>query len=158
MEEFENEYDNVMNWVVFFVALIVIAIVGYRFVFNYQKNKDDDIDILEEDTINIDEYKGVWVLYGNNDTILQELSINIADGSTITFDYIINGKIYFESQAATLDGDRANFDITDRDKEINIKGRLVFGNEKISLVITYSSTDDIPLGTVDLLDRIDESA
>ena len=35
MEEFENEYDKGIYWVIFFIGLLIIGLIGHYFVFSY---------------------------------------------------------------------------------------------------------------------------
>lgn len=156
MEFLDNDDDKGIYWVVFFVILLIIAIVGYKFVFSYHKPKDGkkaDEELVEGFTI--DDYKGTWMLYGDEDKVVQELRINIVDGSTLTFDYTIDEVVSFESQTAEIEDNVATFEIEDSDSEITISGRLIFRNNKIFLVITYANSDDISLGTIEFSEKMD---
>lgn len=158
MEEFENEFDKGIYWIIFFVILIVIAVIGYNFVFKYgTKETKKKSETVVNEIFDVDQYKGVWQLFGDADLPEQELCINIIDGSTITFDYYIKDLVYFDSQTASLEDEKANFIITDRQGTINIEGSIIFKNDKIFFAITSTSFEQIPLGTFQFLDKSDES-
>ena len=94
MEEIEN--DKMIYWFIFFAIIIVAAILGHKYVFDFAKEKENKrqeiVDKKEE--FDIDEYMGVWQFYAGEDLPLQEVLINYIDGSTITFDYYVNGVAY----------------------------------------------------------------
>ncbi len=156
MEFLDNDNDKGIYWVVFFVILLIMAIVGYKFVFSYHKPKDENkTDEELAEGFKFDDYKGTWVLYGDEDKVVQELRINIVDGSTLTFDYSIEEIVSFESKTAELEDNVATFDIEDSDSEMNISGRLIFRNDKIFLVITSANSSDISLGTIEFSEKMD---
>ena len=139
--------------------MIIFAVVGYFFVFNYHKEEDkSEVDDSTEESTNYDDYKGVWFLKGEDeDEPSEELCINIIDGSTLTFDYFVKDVAYFESQTASIEANQANFDIVDRNDEITLSGRIIFRNDKIFLVITSSSVEDISPGTIEFIEKSNDS-
>lgn len=158
MEELENEYDKGIYWAIFFIGLIIIALLGYKFVFSYNKDEDvSDKDVTLEDNLDIDDYKGIWQLFGDDEIPEQELCVNIIDGSTITFDYFVRDVAYFESQTASLDENTATFTMKDRNEEITVVGKLIFKNDKVFLAVTSSSLEDIATGTIEFSSRGEES-
>jgi len=156
LEELEN--DKIIYWILFFIILVVIAVFGHYYVFSYaeEKKKENEQAIINNQ-VDIDDYMGVWQLFGDDELPLQELSINILDGSTITFDYFINEVAYFDSQTASLDKDTANFEINDRENSGMAKGKIIFQNNKIYLVVTLTNIVDINPGTYVFVDRSQES-
>ena len=156
MEELENEYDKGIYWIIFFVIIIIVAILGYKFVFNYEKN-DDSAEEATEEKININDYRGVWALKGEEDLPNEELIIDMIDGSTITFSYFVKDTAYFESQTAEIIDDEATFNATDRDEKITIIGKLIFNEDKISVVISNSNVEDISLGMIEFNEKVENS-
>ena len=159
MEEFENEYDKGIYWVIFFIGLLIIGLIGHYFVFSYSNEKKEDNKVIEEKKEeNIDSYKGVWQLFEDEDDLypVQELCINYIDGATITFDYLLKDGYKFESQTADLISNSASFEIYDR-IEGKISGKIIFKNNKVFLAITSSDIEDITPGTIEFNLRVDDS-
>lgn len=159
MEEFENEYDKGIYWVIFFIGLLVIGLIGHYFVFSYSNDKKEDKKVIEEKKEeDIDAYKGVWQLFEDEDDLypVQELCINYIDGSIITFDYLLKDGYKFESQTADLIDNSASFEIND-EVEGNISGKIIFKNNKVFLAIISSDVEDITTGTIEFSLRVDES-
>ena len=160
MEEFENEYDRGIYWIILLVVVVILAVVGYFFVFNYHKKAKENVEeaVLEDDS-DINSYKGVWTLYGDESKAFEEVCINIIDGSTVTFDFFIDGVAYFESQTAHLENNTATFEeIVDSKNGTIISGKMIFRNDKMFLAITTSSDeDDISPGTIEFTEKSDES-
>ncbi len=156
MEELEN--DKMIYWVIFFIIIIVLAVVGHHYVFNYAEEKEKlREEVKEEVGIDLDKYIGVWQLFGDDEVPLQELLINVIDGSTITFDYYVNGIAYFESQTASLEDDTATFSITDRDELGTVTGKMTFRHNKVYFVVSDSDIEDIVAGTYHFSDMNEES-
>lgn len=155
MDELEN--DKMIYWFVFFAVLIFLAILGHKYVFSYAEDKQKEKDEIIEDEINIDKYIGVWQFFGDDELPLYELLINVVDGSTITFDYYVNEVAYFESQTAELLGDTANFQIVDRDNLGSAKGKLIFKDNCVWVVITSNDIEGINSGTFQFATRSDEN-
>ena len=61
----------------------------------------------------------------------------------------------FESQTATIENDTARFDIKLNDYEL--KGKMVFRNNKVYFTITSSNIDEISTGTMTFSDKEKES-
>jgi hypothetical protein len=146
MEDLEN--DKIIYWFIFFGVLIFLAVIGHRYVFDYvaQKEKVNEKEHVYE-KYDINDYIGVWQFFGDDDLPLQELLINVVDGSTITFDYYVNGVAYFESQTASLIDDTAEFDINNYEEFGSVKGKITFRDDKIFLVILSTDIDGVNLGT-----------
>ena len=147
MEDLEN--DKMIYWFIFFGVLIFLAVIGHRYVFNYVENKEkeEEKQIFYDENYDINDYLGVWQFFGNDDLPLQELLINVVDGSTVTFDYFVNDVAYFESQTASLVDDTAEFNISERDNLGFVKGKFTFRDNKIFLVIISSDIDGVNAGT-----------
>lgn len=151
MEELENEYEKGIYWVIFFVVIFFAAFLGYEFVFNNpkkeEKSKYKDV-VLEND---YDEYLGVWQLFGNDDVPEYELSVELIDGATITFDFAVKDVVSFESETATFEDDIARFELEDDDEKI--VGRMAFRNDKVLFTITSSSFEEITVGTIEFSEK-----
>lgn len=157
MEDLENEKG--VYWIIFFIVLALVAVLGHYFVFNYSNEKEKKKDeTKEEDQINVNDYIGIWqLIYEESDTPEKEVCINVVDGSTITFDYFIKDGVYFDSQTAHLDGDTATFEMVDRKNEVSVEGKIVFKNDKLYFTVTSSSSDEVLTGTYQFTDKGDES-
>ena len=156
MEELEN--DKMIYWVIFFIIIIILAVVGHYYVFSYAKEKEKlREEVAEEVSVDLDKYIGVWQIFGDEELPLQELLINVIDGSTITFDYYVNGVAYFESQTASLEDDTATFSITDRDELGIVSGKMTFRHNKVYFVIVDSDIEDVVAGTYQFMDINEES-
>ena len=163
MEEFENEYDKGFYWVIFFIGLLVIGLLGHYFVFGYSKEeKNNSVIVDEEQEIDLNSYKGVWqwFLGEDDDYPVQELCISYINGNIISFDYFLKDGYKFENQTAELVSDSdsmyALFEIKD-DVEGNIFGKISFKNNKVFLAITSSDIEDITTGTIVFDVRVEES-
>ena len=157
MEEIEN--DKMIYWFVFFAIIIAVAILCHKYVFDFAKEKEDKKQdaVVEKEEFDLDEYIGVWQFYADEDLPLQEVLINYLDGSTITFDYYINGVAYFESQTATLIDNSASFEIFDRDNLGSAKGKLIFKNDKVFVNISSTEIEGVNSGTYEFSIRDEES-
>ena len=155
MEEMENEYEKGIYWVVFFLIIFFAAFLGYEFVFNNSKSKEKDKykDVIEVQ--DYDKYLGVWQLFGDDDVPEYELSVEIIDGATVTFDFAVKDVVSFESETATFEDDIARFEL-ESENEDKISGRLAFKNEKVLFTITSSSFDDITVGTIEFSEKGEE--
>ena len=156
MEDLEN--DKMIYWFIFFGVLIFLAVIGHRYVFDYvaQKEKVNEKEHVYE-KYDINDYIGVWQFFGDDDLPLQELLINVVDGSTITFDYYVNGVAYFESQTAILIDDTAEFDIRECDGLGFAKGNFTFRDNKIFLVVTSTDIENVNFGTYQFRVRSEDS-
>ncbi|MBQ7105513.1 MAG: hypothetical protein IJN90_06620 [Bacilli bacterium] len=155
MEEMENEYDKGIYWLIFFVLILLLGLFLHFFVSKLNDDKEEDYEIVDEEVENYASYIGVWQIYGNDDEPNYELSINVLDGSTVTFDYTAKDVERFESQTATIENDTARFDIKLNDYEL--KGKMVFRNNKVYFTITSSNIDEISTGTMTFSDKGKES-
>ena len=98
-----------------------------------QDNPKPDVDV--------NNYIGVW---RNDDSSnpVDEFIINSIENNQISFDYLIDGITTFENVKATIDGNKADFDVTN-ELEWNIKGYFVMENDQVTLTITDSSSENI---------------
>jgi len=107
---------------------------------NFQKG---DKTILRGTSSNFDVtgYVGVW---RNDDSSspVDEFIINSVEGNIISFDYLIDGITTFEGVTATLDNNKASFDVVN-ELEWNIKGYFIMENDEVTLTITDSSNEYI---------------
>lgn len=150
MEEFENEHDKGLYWVVFFVGLLFVGILVHNFVFSYRENrKEEEKEFV--DGFDVSLYKGIWGLYEDDGEVREELSIDVIDGPTITFSYSKGEDIYFESETASLEDNIAHFIIDDEDG--NVTGKITFTNDNIFFTVISSTVDGIVDGTVMLEKR-----
>ncbi len=155
MDELEN--DKMIYWVVFFVILIILAVVGHYYVFSYADTKEKEREEVVEEVIDLDKYIGVWQLFGDDELPLQEVLVNVIDGSTITFDYYVKDVAYFESQTASLEDDTATFSMSDKDNNGSISGKMTFRHNKVYFVISSSDIDGVIAGTYQFTDMGEES-
>ena len=151
MEELENEHDKGLYWVVFFICLLFVGILVHNFVFSYkEEEKDKEKEVV--DNFDISLYKGIWGLYGEDGDIREELSIDVVDGSTITFSYSKGEDIYFESKTASLDNNIAYFTIEEDDDKVT--GKIRFSDNYVFLTVVTSTVDGVVDGTV-MLEKMD---
>ena len=155
MEEMENEYEKGIYWVVFFLIIFFAAFLGYEFVFNNSKSKEKEKYKEVIEVQDYDKYLGVWQLFGDDDVPEYELSVEIIDGATVTFDFAVKDVVSFESKTATFEDDIARFEL-ESENEDKISGRLAFKNEKVLFTITSSSFDDITVGTIEFSEKGEE--
>ncbi len=155
MDELEN--DKMIYWVVFFVILIILAVVGHYYVFSYADTKEKEREEVVEEVIDLDKYIGVWQLFGDDELPLQEVLVNVIDGSTITFDYYVKDVAYFESQTASLEDDTATFSMSDKDNNGFVSGKITFRHNKVYFVISSSDIDGVIAGTYQFTDMGEES-
>lgn len=155
MEEMENEYEKGIYWVVFFLIIFFAAFLGYEFVFNNSKSKEKEKYKEVIEVQDYDKYLGVWQLFGDDDVPEYELSVEIIDGATVTFDFAVKDVVSFESETATFEDDIARFEL-ESENEDKISGRLAFKNEKVLFTITSSSFDDITVGTIEFSEKGEE--
>ncbi len=155
MEEMENEYEKGIYWVVFFLIIFFAAFLGYEFVFNNSNNKEKEKYKEVIEVQDYDKYLGVWQLFGDDDVPEYELSVEIIDGATVTFDFAVKDVVSFESETATFEDDIARFELEDENED-KISGRLAFKNEKVLFTITSSSFDDITVGTIEFSEKGEE--
>ena len=156
MEELEN--DKMIYWILFFVGIIILAVVGHYYVFSYADSKEKQREEEKEvETVDLDNYIGVWQFFGDSDLPLQEVLVNVVDGSTITFDYYVKDEAYFESQTASLEDDTATFSMSDRDDSGIVSGKMTFRHNKVYFVILSSDIDGVVAGTYVFSDVSDES-
>ena len=101
-------------------------------------NVEPDLDVIS--------YKGVWRNDDSSNPVDEFIIIEI-NGNTITFEYLIDGITTFENGNATLDGNKANFDITN-ELGWTLKGYFVMENDEVALTITESSSDNIEKTTI----------
>ena len=109
----------------------------------------------KEENVTYDSYLGVWQLFGNDDVPEYELSIEIIDGATITFDFAVRDVVYFESKTASFEEETARFELENEDEE-KLVGRMSFKNDKVLLTITSSSFEEITVGTIEFSEKGDE--
>lgn len=154
MEEIEN--DKMIYWVIFFAFLIVVAVLGHHFVFKeaMEKSKEKDKKIVEEQ-INLNDYIGVWHFWLDGNKPLQEISINVIDGSTVTFDYYVDEVIAIESETASLIDEIASFNI--KNDFGYIKGKIIFRSDKLFLTITSTDVEGLNSGNYEFLEKSNES-
>ena len=155
MEEMENEYEKGIYWVVFFLIIFFAAFLGYEFVFNNSKSNEKEKYKEVIEVHDYDKYLGVWQLFGDDDVPEYELSVEIIDGATVTFDFAVKDVVSFESETATFEDDIARFEL-ESENEDKISGRLAFKNEKVLFTITSSSFDDITVGTIEFSEKGEE--
>ena len=156
MEELEN--DKMIYWILFFGGIIILAVVGHYYVFSYADSKEKQREEEKEvEAVELDNYIGVWQFFGDSDLPLQEVLINVVDGSTITFDYYVKDEAYFESQTASLEDDTATFSMSDRDESGIVSGKMTFRHNKVYFVILSSDIDGVVAGTYVFSDVSDES-
>ena len=155
MEEMENEYEKGIYWVVFFLIIFFAAFLGYEFVFNNSNSKEKEKYKEVIEVQDYDKYLGVWQLFGDDDVPEYELSVEIIDGATVTFDFAVKDVVSFESETATFEDDIARFELEDENED-KISGRLAFKNEKVLFTITSSSFDDITVGTIEFSEKGEE--
>ena len=155
MEEMENEYEKGIYWVVFFLVIFFGAFLGYELVFNNPKQEEieNEKDIVE--VVDYDKYLGVWQLFGDDDVPEYELSVEMIDGSTITFDFAVKDVVSFESETASFDDDTARFELEDENGD-KLIGRMAFKNDKVLFTITSSSFEDITVGTIEFSEKGEE--
>ena len=155
MEEMENEYEKGIYWVVFFLIIFFAAFLGYEIVFNNSNSKEKEKYKEVIEVQDYDKYLGVWQLFGDDDVPEYELSVEIIDGATVTFDFAVKDVVSFESETATFEDDIARFELEDENED-KISGRLAFKNEKVLFTITSSSFDDITVGTIEFSEKGEE--
>lgn len=155
MEEMENEHDKGIYWLIFFALIIILGVFLHSFVSKFDSNSKTEVEIVDGNVDNYESYIGVWQIYGNDDVPNYELSINVLDGSTVTFDYAVKDFERFESEIATIENDTARFSINSND--IEIVGKMVFRNNKIYFTITSSNVSEISTGTMTFSDKSEES-
>lgn len=155
MEEMENEYDKGIYWIIFFVLIIILGVFLHSFVSKFDSSSKNEVEIVDGNVDNYESYIGVWQIYGNDDVPNYELSINVLDGSTVTFDYAVKDFERFESEIATIENDTARFSINSDD--IEIVGKMVFRNNKIYFTITSTNVSEISTGTMTFSDKSEES-
>ena len=155
MEEMENEYEKGVYWVIFFLVIFFGAFLGYELVFNNPKQEEieNEKDIVE--VVDYDKYLGVWQLFGDDDVPEYELSVEMIDGSTITFDFAVKDVVSFESETASFDDDTARFELEDENGD-KLIGRKAFKNDKVLFTITSSSFEDITVGTIEFSEKGEE--
>lgn len=91
--------------------------------------------------VDVNGYIGVW---RNDDSSnpVDEFIINSVNNNQINFDYLIDGITSFEGVSATLDGNKANFEVVN-ELGWTIKGYFVMENDQVFLTITESSNENI---------------
>ena len=112
------------------------------------KIKGEKSSIKENDVtpdLDVNNYVGV----GRNDdssSPVDELIINAPNGNEVPFEYLIDGITTFENAKATLNGNKAEFNIKN---EIGwtLEGYFVMENDQVSLTITKSSSEYIEAAT-----------
>ena len=151
MEYLENEENKGVYWIIFFLFVIVLIILGYYFVFEKgvnNKTGNSEIEEKQEDEI-IEDYIGIWKTKDSDDGEIitdYELTIIKIDGSSIVFDLKLSEEYIFNNQFGDLEDNKASFDI-DKD-DIKISGDLSFKDNRIYLSILSSTDDDVPIGTI----------
>ena len=151
MEYLENEENKGVYWIIFFLFIIVLIILGYYFVFEKgvnNKTGNSEIEEKQEDEI-IEDYIGIWKTKDSDDGEIitdYELTIIKIDGSSIVFDLKLSEEYIFNNQFGDLEDNKASFDI-DKD-DIKISGDLSFKDNRIYLSILSSTDDDVPIGTI----------
>lgn len=151
MEYLENEENKGVYWIIFFLFIIVLIILGYYFVFEKgvnNKTGNSEIEEKQEDEI-IEDYIGIWKTKDSDDGEIitdYELTIIKIDGSSIVFDLKLSEDYIFNNQFGDLEDNKASFDI-DKD-DIKISGDLSFKDNRIYLSILSSTDDDVPIGTI----------
>ena len=137
--------------------------------------KDSSVDLIEKETttfkikgekssikennvapdFDINGYIGVW-RNDDSSSLVDEFIINGLNGNEVEFEYLVDGITTFENVKATLNGNRADFDVTN-DMEWNLKGYFVMENDKVSLTITECSSEYITPNTIEYLLHRDKS-
>ena len=151
MEYLENEENKGVYWIIFFLFIIVLIILGYYFVFEKgvnNKTGNSEIEEKQEDEI-IEDYIGIWKTKDSDDGEIitdYELTIIKIDGSSIVFDLKLSEEYIFNNQFGDLEDNKASFDI-DKD-DIKISVDLSFKDNRIYLSILSSTDDDVPIGTI----------
>lgn len=112
------------------------------------KIKGEKSSIKENDVtpdLDVNNYVGVW---RNDDSSspVDELIINAPNGNEVPFEYLIDGITTFENAKATLNGNKAEFNIKN-EMGWTLEGYFVMENDQVSLTITKSSSEYIEAAT-----------
>lgn len=96
--------------------------------------------------LDVNNYVGVW---RNDDSSspVDELIINTPNGNEIPFEYLVDGITTFENGKATLNGNKAEFDVKN-DLGWTLKGYFVMKDNQVTLTITECSSDNIQPTTI----------
>ncbi len=102
--------------------------------------------------LDVNNYVGVW---RNDDSSspTDELIINTPNGNEIPFEYLVDGITTFENVRATLNGNKAEFNVKN-DMEWTLEGYFVMEDNQVTLTITKCSSEYIePTTTIYKLHR-----
>ena len=111
----------------------------------WRKNKTQKSILKGYSNNALKSYKGVWQYFDGMDIPETELIINKIDSKNVDFDLHMYRIAGFENVTGVVSGNTATFSIIE-DNELVIKGKIVFGNNKVTLNIEKSSWDYIKTG------------
>ena len=113
------------------------------------KIKGEKSSIKENDVtpdLDVNNYVGVW---RNDDSSspVDELIINAPNGNEVPFEYLIDGITTFENAKATLNGNKASFDVKN-EMGWTLEGYFVMEDNQVTLTITKCSSEYIEPSTI----------
>ncbi len=113
-------------------------IKGERSSIKENNNPTPDLDV--------NNYVGVW---RNDDSSspVDELIINTPNGNEIPFEYLVDGITTFENVKATLDGNKASFNVKN-EMGWTLEGYFVMEDNQVTLTITKCSSKYIEPSTI----------
>lgn len=86
MEYLENDNERSFYWIIFFIFVIAVVVLGYFFVLHPSKQKLEKEKHEEEVEIDYDKYIGKWYVASENGySEDMELEVLKFDGSTVIF-------------------------------------------------------------------------
>lgn len=96
--------------------------------------------------LDVNNYVGVW---RNDDSSnpVDELIINTPNGNEIPFEYLVDGVTTFENAKATLEGNKANFNVKN-EMGWTLEGYFVMEDNQVTLTITKCSSEYIAPSTI----------
>lgn len=112
---------------------------------NEKMKSNETIADKTQNEFNPSKIIGVWQ-YPDSTLPEEELIIKSVASNKITFDYVVYRLTSFENVTAELEGNTAVFDVKN-EGDWNIKGTMLFEDDKVTFNIKESSTDLLQEGT-----------